>query len=73
MDQSGDRVVVTGANYAKCNGEYELIKKTRGNRPMYKKIGWSRYIFWQSSPGYGWSIGPSAQKFDFFHNSNYGE
>ena len=73
MDHSGDRVMVTGANYAACNGEYELIDYVRaGYRPIYKKKGWSRYIFWQSSPGYGWSIGPSAKYTNFFHNS-YGE
>ena len=65
--------MVTGANYAACNGEYELIDYVRaGYRPIYKKKGWSRYIFWQSSPGYGWSIGPSAKYTNFFHNS-YGE
>ena len=46
VGQSGIRVEVTGADYAKCNGEYELIRDWRNplapHRPTYKHVSRER-------------------------------
>ena len=46
VGQSGIRVEVTGADYAKCNGEYELIRDWRNPlapvRPTYKHVSMQR-------------------------------
>ena len=63
---------VTGANYARCNGEYKFIWYRRPgapDRPIYKHTQKKRFIFWQSTPGYGWSIGPKKDLTGSFHSS----
>ena len=73
VDQSGIRVEVTGADYAKCNGEYELIRDWRNplapHRPTYKHVSMPRFIFWRKEANYGWTIGPRKSGHGFFHNS----
>ena len=73
VGQSGIRVEVTGADYAKCNGEYELIRDWRNplapHRPTYKHVSMPRFIFWRKEANYGWTIGPRKSGHGFFHNS----
>ena len=49
VGQSGIRVEVTGADYAKCNGEYELIRDWRNplapHRPTYKHVSMPRWKY----------------------------
>ena len=49
VGQSGIRVEVTGADYAKCNGEYKLIRDWRNplapHRPTYKHVSMPRWKY----------------------------
>lgn len=51
VGQSGIRVEVTGADYAKCNGEYELIRDWRNplapHRPTYKHVSMPRWKYFR--------------------------
>ena len=52
-------VEVTNADYADCDGEYELVDDRVSwapDRPVYKHVNKDRVIFWNAG-GLGWSIG----------------
>jgi len=53
------RVVVYNADYADCNGEYDVTQETVSwapDRRVYAHQSKDRYIFWNAG-GLGWSIG----------------
>jgi len=56
------RLMVYGADFANCNGEYVLSNSTvswASLRPVYKHTVKNRVIFWNAG-GLGWSIGKKA-------------
>merc|ERR1712156_1287930 len=70
-----DRVEVTGADYASCNGEYEVMdwrNPLAPHRPTYKHISKQRFIYWDTYPSYGWTIAPKRAPTGAFHFS-YGQ
>ena len=61
-------LTVTNADYADCNGRYELVPALRApwapDKPVYKRLhtegdGHVRYIFWTEGKGFGtkWVLG----------------
>ena len=56
------RVAVYNADYADCNGEYELthyVVLWSVERPVYRHRSKDRFLFWNKG-GLGWSIGKKA-------------
>ena len=59
---SCSRVVVSQADYADCDGEYELspyVVLWAVTRPVWRHVSKDRFIFWNKG-GLGWSIGKKA-------------
>ena len=66
-------VMVTGANQADSNGEYEVVKDRASwarDKPLYKKVDGERYLHFLNR-GYGWTIGTKSHSL-FFDASNGG-
>merc|ERR1712048_1199009 len=56
----GPKIKVTGSDYASCTGIYFISKEKASrspDRPVYKMLGFDRFIYFTPSFDFGWRIG----------------